>query len=539
MKRSRLSKTNKEDIRLTLARCKPGKQTKAVALDLAKKYGLSVARIYAISREHRANGRKKRSDANIKKKELDNKQSRFLLKLFETGYSTAKALEIAQVNEIIKPGSISAGYIDRYRKEKGFTKKMLAMDLTPHRSFEAAYPNKMQQVDTTIALAFYINKDGSIGYEGPTKRYKNKPGNRLPRISLFLLVDDHSRAKYAEFFIAESSINALLFLERAWRKKENQQRFPFYGLPKILYCDKGSINQSAKFKQAMEALNIILIPHRTEGCTATGKVERGIQTIQKDFELATKLMRFESMEHLNEELYDWLIGHNNKICSSTGEAPFNRWTKIHGEQLREVPEEELMRVLHYDKAFRQVKSNLSFSINNIEFKLPWKEPFFNWKYRNIEVYWYPGDMSTVFVATEQEQYEIHAKATEGEQNESLRFVLPPETERDKLMKELETVDMNGVRLTGYGDELYGKDFMPRKAEGETPEIKPLMAEVGLDYWEATAVLIDNNIFHKPMLTEEKQWLKNLYQGRERISESEIMDIFSQWMQTQIHEVKQA
>ena len=91
------------------------------------------------------------------------------------------------------------------------SRRDLKRDLVPARRFEAARPNALHQYDTTVAAAWFENANGSIGYELETQRYKNKPGNKRPRLHMFSMIDDHSRVLWARVYRSENSHNMLDF----------------------------------------------------------------------------------------------------------------------------------------------------------------------------------------------------------------------------------------------------------------------------------------------------------------------------------------
>src|SRR5258706_12896315 len=150
--------------------------------------------------------------------------------------------------------------------------------LRPYRSFEAPRGNFLHHYDPTVAEAFYANDDGTIGREEKHQRYKNKPGNRKPRLILYSLVDDHSRLLFARFYFSENTLNLLDFCFRAWSKKDDR-RMPFFGIPDNLYADSGAPLKSTKFTNAAKVLGVKITEttpsHATEfGQRKNGKAER-------------------------------------------------------------------------------------------------------------------------------------------------------------------------------------------------------------------------------------------------------------------------
>ncbi|KKK87176.1 hypothetical protein LCGC14_2755860, partial [marine sediment metagenome] len=246
--------------------------------------------------------------------------------------------EIAANNGHPELSKVSTATIRRRLKERQASRRHFreAKERKPRRRWEAARPNDLHQVDYTIMQQFYIDDDGSIGFESPLHRSKNKAGNKKPRLVLFALVDDHSRARYMRAYPGANTLFMLDFLHHAWSPKE-AHAFPFRGLPRVLYSDNDSIIKSHKFQRAAGDLGVEVKTHFPGEAQAKGKVEASFRW-SKEMEKVTLISKFESLDEVNQFLWDRMLYYNNRRHSTTKVAPFARWLTIHDDELREIPE---------------------------------------------------------------------------------------------------------------------------------------------------------------------------------------------------------
>jgi hypothetical protein len=80
--------------------------------------------------------------------------------------------------------------------------------------------------------------DGSVRHESELSANQNRPGNQKPRLWLYSVIDDHSRASYLRAYPAHNCDNVLDFLARTWSVKD--AKFPMHGLPQRLLPAAGA-----------------------------------------------------------------------------------------------------------------------------------------------------------------------------------------------------------------------------------------------------------------------------------------------------------
>lgn len=177
-----------------------------------------------------------------------------------------------------------------------------------YHKFEADYPNQLWQGDARHGISL----------PHPDKKNKTKVTH------LFAWVDDFSRKiVYANYYWDEK----LPRLEDSFR-----QAVLRWGLPKKCYCDNGAVYISHNFTFIVNSLGIRKIHHPPYAAYCKGKVESIMKRI-KQFQNEAKMAGFKTIEELNVSLHAWLnIEHDNRIHSSTGETPNNRFRnnlKVH------------------------------------------------------------------------------------------------------------------------------------------------------------------------------------------------------------------
>jgi hypothetical protein len=535
----------REEIRDGLAG-KSGSDFYEAAKEMSERLGLSIGHIYRLAKGT-GYRRRQRADRGKRRVNIPAEIQLFMRGLTAQADFSADHVIFVTARHFGLPNNfISIATYNKWLRQERVSRRLLKKDLRPYRSTEAAKSNGLHQYDTTVAEAFYINDDGSIGNEPGYERYKNKPGNRRPRLVLYSLIDDHSRVIFARFYVSENALNLLDFVFRAWSQKDDP-RFPFYGIPECLYCDQGAPAKSAKFKNAEQKLGFRILKttpsHATEfGSRKHGKVERTFGNgLLGELMKETKIFRYASIEELNASLWDWLIHINNKRSSTTGEVRFSRW--LHGiGTLRCMPSEEMFKLLHYDRATPTVRGNLQFQLNGKVFQLPYRKPFINWVDAKIEAYWYPGHEEAVTVVYDFHEEEIKALAPIVDT--ALEYRRIETTDREKAIEQFKGVNYSSVNfpqmykpqkdlpyLRRKGDmfdesKLAEKKVRKQNAMTGDDEWKPSFApEHWLEFIPALIHLRNEGFFgeDKQITDADKVWLKGLFSGRAKISETELQD----------------
>jgi hypothetical protein len=485
-----------------------------------------------------ASKRARRKDCGQSRTEMGPEITDFMHALTKADFSADHCIWVTARHFGLKKDFISVGAYNAMLRQMRMSRALLKRDLRPSRAFEAPRANFMHHYDTTVAEAFYANYDESIGHEPGHARYKNKPGNRRPRLVLYSLVDDFSRVLFARFYFSENTVNLLDFAFRAWSEKEDK-RFPFYGIPDHLYCDLGAPRRSAKFEYARGKLGF-QIPnttpsHATEfGSRKHGKVERTFgEGLLGEFMKITRIYVFKSIEELNATLWEWLIHINNRASSTTGQVRFARWIGSVGTP-RSMPSAEMFSLLHYDRVTRVVNRNLQIHINGKVFQLPYRKPFINWVEAKVEVYWRQGHEDMISIVYDHHEEELRSMAPVVDI--ALEYRSVEKTEREKRLEALEGASYSGVNFPAIYTPERELPYLPRKGQefdetriaeksveiqaGSRPSFAP---ERWLNYPMAARELQGEEILSRPLSPADQAWLKGIFGDREKISESEIRE----------------
>jgi len=436
-----------------------GSEAKGKALALAQEFGCDWTRVYFYSRDVRPK-RKRREDAGklraVDEEVLDR------LSFFTVNYDMS-APHVAEIYAANSDGEwIAPSTYNRWLRNRDISRRRNKKDIKPWVPWEAPEPNFLHQVDSTVAQQFYLDDDGSIGFESKVKRYKNKPGNRKPRLTLISLVDDYSRVGYARFALGNHAFAWMDFLFHAWAKKDDTSGFPMHGLPKFLYTDNDSVVKSKKFQRAMDKLGVRPIQHEAGNSRATGKVENRFKFLQ-EFEKITQFEGWKSLDEANKALFDYLYYVNNRVHGGTKEVPFERWIKVSRERLRAAPSEEIFRHLHMDGVRRKINGKVRVSIDGREWQLPYREPFINFIGQSVELYWHPQDLDLIYVVLNGKEYPV--QYAEPGMRGFGRYQELPEPAGLLRRKEIQAREAPDMKMSGFYKERHRRAYIaPDAAE---------------------------------------------------------------------------
>lgn len=522
------------DIRDALAG-QSGARARQLAEEIAARTGLTLRRIYAMTRDVRK-PRADRSDRGTRRRRLADGVADVLMKLVhELDFDAALAIETAVGNGLIAIEDAPApGTLLRWMRRAGIPANGSEANRVCRR-FEAPGPNELHQADCTLSNTWYLASDGSVGYESPRDRNKNRPGNQKPRLILFALVDDYSRVTYARYYLAENTLNWLDFLWHAWGPKDDPSRFPFEGVPKALYTDNGSCLNSARFKTACAALGVTLKFHEPHHAQSKGKVERAIGLLGRKVEKLYLLRRPSSLDEANGILYQHLVRWNLRSHGTTHVAPFARWLERSSE-LRRLPGEHILRALNCTRIERTLGPDLTFSVAGETFQAPYEEPF-----RSMP----RGQKVTVEYAPEC-PFEVNIvlgyssiAAVHVPRGKPLPVALPAASEAKTLAAEtserLKAVGLEELRPFG-AIEIPAPDvrFLPQKSE--PVEVSAELPELLLTDVAATRILQDAGIVERPCDDAGLALVRWLLEGGATVPESKVTELIRQFKGRSAREV---
>ena len=552
-----------------------GRRAKIEAQGLAARYGVSVSRIYHVSRPQRL-GRKQRSDKGKRRADLlEHEGLRFATELRALkNVDPDLALETAAANGYEVP--VSLGTYQRYLRQHGLNRNQLRNGRRPHRNWEAANPLDIFQFDISGVKERWIDvTTRRILHVTPLTVSKNHPNRNSNLVPLwkFGLVDDHSRLRYVRFVACgkPNSMDVIDFLLGAFRE---------LGIPLVLYTDNDAIIVSRRMKRAASILDraftssggFKLDQHAAGNPQATGKVEAGHRVIEKFEALIGVKYETPSVANLNDYIVRVCNRHNWSPHRETGVAPMLRFRT--GQHAMRVPPDALL-----DDAFKadefevSIHADLTISFQSERYQLPrtakvcsLPNPFLPLAGRRgvkITIVWPPS--ADYFVAVvDGNEYEVdrvlartdaageYKTVAETPRQQAVKTLKKSAAERKQSHKEAGTdiivpgIDTEFVLPGAVNHEAVA--IIPRTKVETNPEllaalspgtIPPSMVDGRLlDLWSAANWLVTDGLFalndFDQVAQSDMEWLKSLYAGRNEVSETEIRDALAQRAAVQDH-----
>lgn len=240
----------------------------------------------------------------------------------------------------IKPDWFCEETVRKYIKDH---KLIVAKTVSPRKKFEKEHINELWISDCLHGP--------SVVHEG-----------RKRQVFLICIIDDYSRCIVGgRFFFHENSIS----LEKVL--KEAISRF---GLPRVFYCDNGSMFISSHLQLACARLGMALVHSKPYDSPSRGKIERFNRTVREKF---LPLVDFGNTDlaQLNISFDRWLDKEYQKsFHHGIQTKPLDRWMDdlLH-TPIKRVSAQEL-DLAFYISLKRRVKNDSTISINSILYEVP-------------------------------------------------------------------------------------------------------------------------------------------------------------------------
>jgi hypothetical protein len=527
-----------QEIRAAMSGLK-GSQAKEMALKLAKHFNVSWQYIYAITADLRPK-RKPRSDKGKRSFSLDDPGMELIGRLAALGNVNPElAIKTAKLNGHQVP---SLGTTRRILRESGLNRSANNANARPHRNFESAYPGQLFEFDMSTVKKRWVDRKtlGSMQVTSleVSKNHDNKKPDRV-KLWKFALVDCYSRKKYIDFYacLHPTSVEVIDFLLGAFREM---------GIPETLYTDNDATIVGKRMRRAEGILNkafestggFKLETHLPGNAQATGKVEN-THLFFEEFEKLIAIKRIPpSLENL-KSFARWTMNEmNERIHRKTGEAPNFRWqSKL--TTLRVPPDNVFDAAFKCEEFERQLRRDMTFSINSVSYQVPRKRPFVDWIDQKITIIWPAGDAEYyVLIGLDGVDYEIERKVATADA--AGEFKTPEQSTRQRNIKKLEAsaaAHKQEMKATGTDLLVPGFDSVAaidtKRIDFPKPKLEmdpDLLASLShhsistgrnIAYFDAVDLLIKEEVFAYPVTEIEKTWLKSVFANRERIDEQEI------------------
>jgi len=183
------------------------------------------------------------------------------------------------------------------------------------------------------------------------------------KLFLTAIIDDHSRCIVGFRWALQENVKTLeLALKDA---------FSTYGLPKMLYCDNGSVYVSAHLQLVCARLGIALVHSKPYDSPSRGKIERFFRTVRELFLALFPLNQQHSLEDVNRRFREWLDhDYHRRFHHGINETPFDRYLNNAAQvAIRRVDANELDRHF-YQTLNRTVKNDATVSVGGVLFEVP-------------------------------------------------------------------------------------------------------------------------------------------------------------------------
>jgi hypothetical protein len=510
---------------------------------LAKLSGFSARRIYQVRRQLFPSSRRPRSDWRKLRLSISPEVLEFMFALTRQARLDARNVILVTARHWSVPENfISISTYNRLLREAGISLDDLSHDRNAFREHRwRGRANELFLCDATVAGPYYPNPDGSIGYEPQWARYKNKLGNKRPRVILWAGVDYASGVIFARFCFSETTQTLLDFLFWAWSEKVNP-RFPAFGIPNNFYGDEGPCFKSGVFVRAYEGG---LGGHRVRsdpshwtdfGARRHGGVEVTFGPgLLGGFMKLTKVASFKSLDEMNDALEGFLIRLNNRPVRGETESRFCKWLRTVGTP-RSMPSEEMRQLLRYEVAQRAVGLNMRIQLNGKVFELPNESKYAAWVGKVVTCYWYRGAESKAnFVYEFDETPELTAIKRDDDEVFTHPYEAAAKTGREDFLKRLDHIDLSTINIRDAYDPAGQVPYVRRAgaafdntklsekrvatATGSRPALSP---EKLLTRKAAITELQRRDFFRVPPSVGDFAWLDALLNGRPEIGETELI-----------------
>lgn len=325
-------------------------------------------------------GRKSRQDKGVLKSELTDEQIKYVAGLiYVTGRENKgpimpvdEALEIAFDNGIIERGQISVSRMTGILRERQLDKaQMKAAD--PHTEMRSLHPNYCHLADVSVCIQYYL-KNGKMGIMDERDFYKNKPDSfaKIKQKLLRYVLDDHFSGRYLfRYYVAdgESRENLWDFLKYCWRIKENPG-LNMHGVPLFLLMDANSAQKSHAMQNFFKGLNVVIPKGKPYNPRRQGAVETTHNIIERRFETKLRICPAFDVEELNAWAEDYMVWHHAaRSHTRHGMTRLESWMLIKPEQLRIMPEDDILNILYVEPEKECIVRNYGFTYRGEDFRV--------------------------------------------------------------------------------------------------------------------------------------------------------------------------
>jgi transposase InsO family protein len=320
---------------------------------------------------------KTRRDRGVFRRLTESQKAALIRWRTENEYRTVVELqEELQAHETTGPSVPSSATIARFLRSKGLDRQTLRRirgEKQPTKvrlAFEASYPQEIWQADTKGPDLYVQDPD----HPGETAQAK-----------LILFIDDYSRFCPAFAYVLRETEAAVMILFR--------QAVDRYGVPNVLYVDRGGPYMGDALRSAGALIGCRVIHTSPGDAAAKGKIEKKLRHIYEKLE--TELLRREppTLAVANEYLSALLRqDYHHRVHSTTGQTPEERYLSFAPEYRRFVSSEALSLIFLPVERSHVTKTGL-IRLFKKQYLVPNSRLYRQW----VTVRYDPLDLSKVYV----------------------------------------------------------------------------------------------------------------------------------------------
>lgn len=297
---------------------------------------------------------------------------------YDNPYRSAEDLreELAAHSETTSNPLPSEATIARYLRSEGLSRKELLKGIKPQAkvrlAFEADYPQQIWMADTKGPDIYVADPDH------PGKNIVAKP---------IALLDDNSRYAVAVMYVTVENEYAVMELFC--------QAILLYGIPEILYVDRGSPYMGKSLKKAASLIGCNIIHAAKQDPSAKGKIEKILRTFHERFEHEMMVQGKDGIDLKEYNRYlQAYIGqdYNRSVHRSTKTSPEERFFAFPAEFRRFISKDALSRIFLPARSASVTKTGLV-RVNNLKYLVT---DAFLWC-KKVEVRYSYSDKSKVYV----------------------------------------------------------------------------------------------------------------------------------------------
>ena len=345
-----------EDLASELASAKPSGRRQIIT-DYQGRVGQSKQSLYRIASAYGFDaGKKPRADRGTPKSGLTQGQVEVVAALLhETGRETkgpimpaARAIQIAEDSGIIDPTQVTPSTMNRLLRQRQISKMHQKAD-TPYTPMRSLHPNHVHTFDASVCIQYYL-KDGGLSVIDERVFYKNKPDNFKKikeRILRYVVTDHFSGAFYFRYYntTGETQDNLWNFMKEAWTGV-GSEKFPFRGVPFQILMDSGAANKSKGITEFLRRIDVGIPEGMPNNPRRQGTAESTHKIIEEWFESGLRIQPASSEDEMNLWARDFVIWYNATQNHTRHGMPRTQcWLLIREDQLREMPEEQILNEL--------------------------------------------------------------------------------------------------------------------------------------------------------------------------------------------------